>query len=262
MDAMAIRKDIAVIVSTHDVLSPVLSASEESSLAIALRARATNYPESDLFGTPVMRCMIVGRCGKLINSQYRKKLPLTLEIAAKSAAYMGAGNGKWKAGFAFDDAPNNNVTMFTDVNVTFTPASVRNKDWAAGLNWVDQYDRRSLYFPALKTVYDNDTSVLTSFFTMMAIVELNKVGERVRRRFSGNSKLTNAQLIERINAEVIAQTQGRFDDRFIIKPDAHFTAADLARGFSWTLAIQIYAPNMKTVGTLSIESYRIEDLAQ
>lgn len=256
------RKDTAVILSTHDVLGPELSSSEESALAIALRTRLQLYPESDFFGTPTMRGMIIGRSGKLIGSLYRKPLPLTLEIATKAAAYMGAGNGKWRAGASFDMAPLSEVTMFSDVNVSFTPASVRNKDWANGLNWVENYGRRSLYFPALKTVYDNDTSVLNSFFTMMACVELEKVGMRAHKRFSGVSSLTNAQLIERVNKYVVDNTVGRFDNRFVITPEAYFTQADIARGYSWTLPIKIYAPNMKTVMTLSIESYRIEDLAQ
>jgi len=260
MDFMAIRKDTAVVVSTHDVLGPVLSASQESALAVALRTRAQMYPESEFFGTATMRCMIVGRCGTLLNSQYRKKLPLTFEIATKAAKYMGASNGKWKSGFSFDTSPNNNINMFTDVNVTYTPATVRNKDWANGLVWVDNFDRKSLYFPALKTVYDNDTSVLNSFFTMMACVELEKIGERARRQYSGVSSLTNSQLVERVNEFVDAACLDKFDGRFVIKPDAYYTAADIARGYSWTLNIKIYAPNMKTVQTLQITSYRISDL--
>lgn len=257
---IAVRKDTAVVLSTHDVLSPRLSASQESALAIALRTRLQMYPESDYFGTSVARGMIVGRCGKLIGSQYRKDLPLALEIASKAATYMGAGNGKWRSGASFDQAPASEVTMFTDINVSFTPATVRNKDWANGLVWVESFTRRGLYFPALKTVCDNDTSVLNSFFTMMACVELEKVGERARRQFSGVSSLTNAQLIERVNQFVTDNTIGRFDGRFVIQPNTYFTAADVARGYSWTLAIKIYAPNMKTVMTLSIQSYRIEDL--
>ena len=54
---------------------------------------------------------------------------------------------------------------------------------------------------------------------------------------------------------------GKFDDRFVIVPDAYFTAADEARGYSWTLRIKLYAPSMKTVMSLSIEAYRIDDLA-
>jgi hypothetical protein len=258
---IAQRKDLAVILCCHDTSGRVLTAAEESSLAIALRTHLQMFPESDVFGTATMRGMIVGRSGTMLNSQYTKPLPLILEIATKAAKYMGASNGVWKPGFGFDSSPANHVTMFSDVNVSFTPATVRNKDWANGLVWVDAFDRLSLYFPAFKTVYDNDTSVLNSFFTMMACVELEKVGERARREFSGESTMTDAQLLAKVNNFVTQSTMGRFDGRFVIRPNAYLTAADIARGYSWSLAIKIYAPNMRTVQTLSIQSYRIGDLA-
>jgi hypothetical protein len=259
---IAVRKDTFVVLSTHDVLGLTLTASQESSLAIALKTRLQMFPESEYYGTAVMRGMVVGRSGRLLQSQYGKNLPLTLEIARKAASYMGAGNGRWKPGFAFDAAPLNNVSMFTDINVTFTPATVRNKDWDAGLNWVQSFGRRSYFFPALKTVYDNDTSVLNSFFTAMAIVELQKVGERAWRQFTGSANLTNAQLIERVKRFIVENTIGRFDERFVIEPDVYFTEADIARGYSWTTKIKIYAPSMKTVSVLSIEARRISDLEE
>jgi hypothetical protein len=259
---IAVRKDTFVVLSTHDVLGLTLTASQESSLAIALKTRLQLFPESEYYGTAVMRGMVVGRSGRLLQSQYGKNLPLTLEIARKAASYMGAGNGRWKPGFAFDAAPLNNVSMFTDINVTFTPATVRNKDWDAGLNWVQSFGRRSYFFPALKTVYDNDTSVLNSFFTAMAIVELQKVGERAWRQFTGSANLTNAQLIERVKRFIVENTIGRFDERFVIEPDVYFTEADIARGYSWTTKIKIYAPSMKTVSVLSIEARRISDLEE
>lgn len=257
---ISVRKDTAVVLSTHDVLGRKLTASEESSLAIALRTRLQMFPESDFFGTPVLRGVIVGRSGILIGSQYNKRLPLTIEIAAKAARYMGAGNGVWTPGFAFDEDPNNEITMFSDINIVFTPATVRNKDWDNGLIWVEASGRRTVYIPAMKTIYNNDTSILTSFFTMMACVELEKVGERARRKFSGNSKLTKAQLVQRVNDFINSAVASRFDDRFTIVPETYFTTADDARGYSWTTKIKIYGPNMRTVGTLIIESYRIEDL--
>lgn len=254
------RTDTAIILSTHDVLAPQLTADQESSMAVALRTRLQQFPESDYFGTATVRGVIIGRSGTLLNSNYGKPLPLTVEFAAKCATYMGASNGSWKSGAAFDQAPANQVTMFADVNVTFTPASVRNTDWSNGLVWVEQYSRRTLYWPAFKTVYDNDTSVLTSFFTMMGCVELEKVGDRARRQYSGTSQLTNEQLIERINQFVLDNTNQRFDGRFTIIPDTFFTAADTARGYSWTLNIKIYANNMKTVQTLQITAFRSSDL--
>ena len=259
---IAIRKDTAVGICCHDVTQPPLTASEESSLAVAIRTRLQLFPESDFYGTPTVRAIIVGRSGMMLNSQYNKHLPLILELAYNAAGYMGAGNGIWKSGAGFDSSPNNQVKLFAanTVNVKFTPAAVRNKDWANGLVWVDAFDIRSLYFPALKTVYNNDTSVLTSFFTMMAVVELEKVAERARRTYSGEAYMTDPQLVFNVNKFVNDNTLGRFDGRFVIRPNTYFTSADVKRGFSWTLDIAIYAPNMRTVATISVKSYRLSDL--
>lgn len=258
---IANRKDTFPILATHTTGEATLTVSEEQSIAIALRTRLQMYPESDYFGTPVMRGMVVNHSGKLRNSQYTGRLPLTAEIAIKSARYMGAGNGKWKNGANFDAAPGSILDYMFDVNVNSSAsASVRNKNWDIGLVWVQPYDRRSYFFPALKTVYDNDTSVLNSYLTALAICELNKVAAAAWREFSGVSHLTNLQLAQQVNQYVIDHTRNRFDDRFVIIPDTTFTDMDLLRGFSWTLPIKIYAPNMKTVMTTYIPAYRLDEL--
>lgn len=253
------RKDTFVVLSTHDVTQRALVASEEYSLAISLRTRLQAFNESDYFGTHVMRGMVIARSGRLRNSQYKKHLPLSLEIAIKSAKYMGAGNGRWKNGYAFDSAPGNIVTEMYDVNVSWTPAIVRNLNWAVGLNWVQNFDRRSLFFPALKTAYADDTSVLNSYFTAMAIAQLNKVAQAAWRNFTGSSGLTNAQLAKQVNDFITAQTINRFDNRFVIVPNAFFTTTDELQGFSWTVPISIYAPNMKTVMQTYVKAWRISD---
>lgn len=256
---IAIRKDTFVVLSTHEVGGMTLDASEENSLAIALRTRSQMYPESDYFGTPVMRALVMGRSGKLRSSQYTNRIPLSLEVAIKAARYMGGGDGRWKSGKNFDGAPGSIVTSTYDVNVTYTPAAARNRDWDAGLNWVQSYDRRSLFIPALKTVYNDDTSVLNSFITAMAIVEINKVCERAWRHFSGTSGLSNGVFVDRVNAFIDERLRGRFDGRFIIEPNTYFTDADIARGYSWTTAVKLYAPNMKTVMTTFVQAYRLDD---
>lgn len=258
---IAQRKDTFVVLATHVVGERDLTGAEEHSLAVALRTRLQMYPESDYFGTPVMRGMVVGRSAKLRNSLYTKRLPLTAEVAVKAARYMGAGNGRWKNGYNFDQAPGSVVDLMSDISITWVPAAVRNRNWDVGLNWVQAYDRRSYFFPALKTVYNDDTSVLNSFFTALAIGQLNKVSHAAWREFTGTSSLTNSQLAKRVNEFVVSRTQGRFDNRFIVEPDAFFTDMDLLRGFSFTLPIRIYAPSMKTVMTTYVQAYRIDDYA-
>jgi hypothetical protein len=255
------RKDTFVVLSPYVVGGPEMTASEEHSVGIALKTYLQMYPESDYFGTAVMRGMVVGRYGVLTNSQYRKKLPLTIQVAVMAAKMMGAADGKWKEGMVFDRYPNSEITMFENINVTYTPATVRNSDWELGLNWVQSFSRKSFFFPALKTIYDNDSSVLNSFFVAMAAVELQKVGERVWREYSGSVRLTNEQLVDRINAAVEAKTIGRFCDMFKIVPEAYLSAADETRGYSWTLPISLYANNMRTVMVLDVRARRMTDLA-
>lgn len=257
---IAVRKDTAVILSTHDTLGRTLTPSEESSLAIALRTRVQLYPESAIHGTHVVRGMVVGHSGVFMDSTYPKRLPLTLEIAKKAADYMGAGDGRWKSGLSFSAAPLSVVTSFKDVNATFKPDSVRNADWKNCLVIVQNFERRSVFFPALKTVYDDDTSVLNSFFTMMACVELEKVGYRSWLRFTGTDNKSNPVLKRDVEAFINDDVKDRFDNRFTIIPEVYFTQADTERGYSWSTRIKLYADNMKTVNTFELESYRSSDL--
>ncbi|EKD89712.1 MAG: Tail sheath [uncultured bacterium] len=255
------RKDTFTVLSTYAHNAPSITLSDQYSVGVALKTMIELYPESATFGTPVMRGMIVGGSGTLINSLYNSRVPLTYEIAYKAARYMGAKNGAWKNGFAFDRAPNSLVRNIKDIDVTWVPASTRNTLWGVGLNFVLNYKIRTQFFPALQTVYENDTSVLNSFFTAVAIAYLNKVSHAAWREFTGSISLTNAQLEEQVNNFVANIVKDKFDSKFIIVPNATVTELDNLRGFSWTLPISIYANNMKTVMQTFVEAYRISDLS-
>lgn len=258
------RKDVMVILSTQDVTSEGYrqnTAEEESSMAIALRAAARMYPESEVFGTPVCRALVIGHSGHLINSQYRALVPLTIELADKASRFMGAGNGVWNRDRGFDTAPYNQITMFKDVNCAYKPQNVYDKDWDSGLVWVQNFDRRSLFFPAVQTVYDDSTSVLNSAINAFIVVEIEKVAERAWRRLTGTSKLTRDQFIERSDALIEELTAGRFDDRVIVQPRTYFTDFDEALGYSWSCDIELYLNNMMTVGTYTIIARRRSDFA-
>lgn len=260
-NSIAVRKDTVTVLGTYTTDGPTHSSADEYSIAIALRTRLRMFPESDYFGTPCMRGVIVGRSGTLRNNLYKKRLPLTAELLIKSARYMGASNGSWKNGFNFDRAPGSIVEFMTDLSITWVPSTIRNQYWDIGLNWLQRYDRSSFFFPAIKTVYSEEGSVLNNYLTICAIGQLNKIAHKAWREFSGSQTLTNAQLIDRVNSFVTANTIKRFDEVFVIIPNAHMTDMDLNRGYSWTLPIKIGSPMMKTVMTTYVQAYRIEDLA-
>lgn len=255
------RKDTFVVLSTiaHDNVSQDLSS--QYSVGVALKTMLELYPESSAFGTPVMRGMISIGSGKLVASNYDKRVPLTYEIAKKAASYMGAANGAWKSGFAFDHAPNSIVTELKDIDITWVPASTRNNLWTVGLNFVLNYKPRTQFFPALKTVYENDTSVLNSFFTAVAISYLTKVIHASWREFTGSISFTNAQLEEAVNTFIAAAVKDKFDGKFVVVPNATVTELDNLRGFSWTTEVKIYANGMKTVCSAFISARRMSDLS-
>lgn len=263
MTILGRRPDMWLVLSTQDISQPQNNSADESAMAVALSTALRVYPESEIYGTGVCRALVVGQSGTLIDdSGYAGLLPLTIELADRCANYMGAGNGVWAPGQGFDISPNNQIVMFNalSVNAVFKGAAVRNKDWDNNLVWAQRFDRSSLFWPAVQTVYDNDTSVLNGPITMFAAVELTKVCFRVWSELTGRSDLTEEQLIERSNLRIQTLTNGRFDNRFVIEPDTFFTEDDSQRGYSWHTKINLYANNMRTVGTYTITSHRMSDL--
>lgn len=257
---MGLRKGTITITSTQDVSEDQNTVAEESSMAIALRTAARMYPESHIFGTATCRALVVGHSGYLVNSNYTGLVPMTIDLAIKSAKYMGASDGIFKTEESFDSGANKLVSSLKDVNCAYKSQRIRNKDWAAGLVWVQNYDRRSLFYPQFQTVYDNDTSINNSYFNVSIAAELEMVAERVWRDLTGDSKLTVAQFIQKSNDLIEAQTVGRFDDRVVIVPETFQTPDDSTRGYSWSCNIIMYGNNMKTVGSFTIVSRRREDL--
>lgn len=253
------RKDTFVMLTPTEFGQRALTPSEEYSLSAALQSRLALFPESTYFGTEVFRGLIQGCAGKVRNSQIVERMPLTYELGVKSAKYMGAANGAWKNGHNPDGYPGSLIEEQYDLTIPWTPDDVRNRNWDAGLNFVIRYDRSSFVFPAMKTVYGDDTSVLTSYLTACAIIYLNKIAHKAHRTFTGISGLTAAQFTQRVNDFIVEQVKDKFDGRFIIVPRASFTSLDEVRNYSWTLPIDLYAPGMKTVMTTYVVARRIED---
>jgi len=257
---MSLRKDVWTVLSTQDVNEDLNSRSDESSITVALRTAALQFPESEYYGTKTCRAIIVGHGGTLIDDAVTRQAPMTIDLAKKVADYMGSNNAVLVNGKAFDQFPNNLVSNLRDVNIPYKNAKVRNTDWSNGLTWVQQFDATRLFYPAMQTVYEDDTSVLNSLITMAIAAYCEKIVVQTWKRLTGRSDLTKDQFIERSNLDIADAVKNRFDDRVTIVPDTYFSADDDARGYSWSCKVNIYANVMKTVGTYTLVTRRLEDL--
>lgn len=258
---IGLRKDIVTVLSTQDVNEDLNNRTEESSIAVALRSAALQYPESEYYGTKTCRAVIVGHGGTLIDDTITRQAPMTIDLAKKVATYMGSSNAVLVSGSAFDQYPNNVVTSLRDVNIPYKPTNVRNTDWNNGLVWVQTFDATRLFYPGIQTVYEDDTSVLNGLITVMIAAYCEKIVVQAWKQLTGRGDLTNEQFITRSNLIIADAVKNRFDDRVVIEPDTYFTADDEQRGFSWSCRVNLYANVMKTVGTYTIVTRRREELA-
>lgn len=276
-ELMRARKDIAVTAATHYVadyepgrkltrVSTVregvvpLSREEEVGAVRTLWTSLTRYPESEVYGTKSCRANIIMQCGTIIGSDYKGLVPLTYELAIKRARFMGDRNGAMRSGYGYDQPEMKKLQFMKEVNNTFVPYVQRERNWTHGATWAQFFDRRTMFFPAVRTVYKDETSVLISDINMHIAVDLEKVCFRVWRHLVGNTKLTNAQFIEESDRKIIEETDGRYDARTVIKPETYYTKGDEQRGYSWNCKIHAYLNNMKTVGVFTVVTHRQEDL--
>lgn len=250
------RHDAYVVISTQDVGASLNTASEESSIAVALRAHFRSLPESEYYGTSTCRVVIMGHAGKKLDSVFSGNLPFTVAFANKCAEYMGSADGRMVTEKAFDSNPGNIVSGFIRHNATFKPENARNRDWANGLVFAQNFDRQYIFWPGIQTIYDDNTSILNTFFNMAIGCNLTRVGERSWRIHTGDSQKTNLQFLKSVDDYIVEQTTGRYDNRVDITPKSQFTKADEQRGYSWHTDITMAGQGMKTVETLTIIAER------
>lgn len=254
------RPDTNFILSTYIHGSLPLTKTQESDIAGALYARIALTPESDFFGTPALRGAIIGGSLKIRDKKWRHRVAMSIDFATKVTSAMGAPTGRWDTGVMPDVYPNNKITFGYDISIPYLPLSAKHALWKVGLVWAIPDDRESYLYPHNKTVYNDDTSVLTSFINMFCVCDLNKITNMAWRRTTGNASLTDSELLTQVNRLVDDKVAYRYGGRFVIIPDAQYTKRDRLRGYSWILPIKVYMNNMKTVQVSYIEVYRMSDL--
>lgn len=259
---ISLRKDTALMLSVHDdsIGTKKTTLSEKRAIALALGNRLKLAPESTAFGTGVCRGMVIGFNGELRDGSSENPVPGTYWLMNKAAKMMGKSTGVWDRSLIFDKAPGNIIEDLINIDPVFIPAGIKPTLWDEGLVWASPYDRESFYVPALQTVYDNDTSVLNSYFPMMALCTLNKIAAATHREFSGTTDLTNAEFTKAVETFVQNKANGIFQDIVKVTAEATIDTKDELRGYSWHLTFKLYGGVMKTVMTAQTQVYRFSDL--
>lgn len=263
MNVLAARRDLKCVFTTYveaDGRAPTLS--EELSRGQVLETRLQAFPESTLYGTGVCRGEIIYQTGQLMGGGYSKPVPQLIDYAVKWAKFAGAGTGILRDGADIDQDPNNRVTEVKNLNVPYFNARAQSTAWSSGGTYSLTYDTRSNYYPCIRSVYSDETSVLLSPITVNIACDLARMITRVHAKFSGNAKLTKEQLRERSDREILRLTNDRYAGRVTVIPETYFTPDDDNNGFSWHCKVRLYANNPRTTMFFELETYRTEALGE
>ena len=257
INIISIRKDTMVCLGTHTVDgSNPLPTSKARAVATALEARLKLNPESTYYGTSVARGIIVLGAGELSTEETGVTYPLTYDLMVKTARFAGAGNGKWKREYLFDHGENAVIRTMKNIVPEFIPTTMRPVLWNANTIYPQRYDRENYFFPALQTVFANDTSVLNNYFTILALCDVTKVGFDVWKNFTGVISLTESEFKEQVESYATQLLSGKYARIINVTPECRITDADKARGYSYQLIFKLSANNMKTVCIYTTEVYR------
>lgn len=236
--------------------TPKQSAADELAVAAALNNAIALYPESIVYGTQACRAVIMSQSGRVRNSTYKQRLPLTVDLALKVARYMGAANGKWDSRWAFDEDSGNTVEGFYDVTDPWVTDRVKDLRWGSNLISAEYRNTKDLFYPAFQTSYNDSSSVFNSLFVVLAATQLTKIANHAWTRLVGNTRLKPQAFLDKSDQMITEKANGLFDDRFTITVSTVFTKADEERGYSWTTNIDIKSNVMKLVNSFTLSGQR------
>lgn len=268
MQFIALRKDTVLVLSTHEARlgTKHASLSQTRAIGVSLKTRFKLTPESTYYNTPVARGMIVAGSALLRDGSTSDRVPITYEIMIKTSKLMGGKEGVWDTNMLFDrvyDDINNSgskLQYMVDVEPKHIPASVKPVLWSNGIVWAQPFDLSSYHFPGLQTVYDNDTSVLNSFFTAMALSVVTRKNAEAWRRFTGSTDMTDGEFTDMVETWLRNSTANIFGNMFYVTHDVYLTDNDKLRGYSWRQVSTLYGNNMKSKTVYTTQVARKSDL--
>ena len=259
---MSTRKDRYVVMTTHVAGEAKQTAAEENARLAMIVGAVRLYPDSTYWNTANFRAVAVKGSMKLIESyaMYDHRVPVSFELMMMDARWRGGMNGKQLPVYDLTEGENNYLSYGTDYSNPWTPYRVRNAAWSSGGMWAEKDERGRYYFPAIRTIFGDDTSTLLNFRVMVAHVELNKIGAEMRRRFTGKD-WSEARFKDEIENWFYTQIgDNKFGGKLKVEGECIFTAIDTEKGFAWHFVARVYGDNIKTVQTFYSENYRMADL--
>jgi len=236
LNMLDLRDNFKIDLSTQDVSLPLNTKAQDMSAGQTLSFAAQAHPESVINGVGCTRVGVYAHAGKLVvGSAYTGNVPFTLNRLVQRREYDG---GTYITGSA-GGLPNSEVTLFRKANWTADAESVRKLAWAQSLNVVMHASRTVMFYPDIRTVYPNDTSLLSSDEVSDRIIYMMKICRGIWAKYSGVRRPATKlfPLIERdIDNEINTAMNG---DNIQVASTVFQTAGDANLGYATSVNLAI-----------------------
>jgi len=209
---------------------------------LTLRNYGILQRESVAMGTEGCRTSVWAQGGKLIADPTNRWYPTSVWDAYVHAKFMNRQSIQEVP----EGLPNSAVTLFSELNWVPSSEAVKEVLWNSGLNYTQYYDMSRQHFPAIRTVYNNDTSVLTNNTFIDAVVFAKQAARARWHQYSGMAT-PFAQLSAAINRDVTADIQRIFNGRYEFDVTVYQTAEDQRLGFVARILLNVTSPGTNRV---------------
>lgn len=252
--SLSVRRDIKLRLSTQDASLPPNTKDEDQSTGASLRGALLLHPESTVFGTPCMRASVIQHSGVLNDYPNLKfSVPASLDILVKicQAYARNYVTGELKG------RPNSEVTMFKSVN--WTPVSDDHKQlsWDTGLTYLQYGDTNVLFWPDLRSIYPIDNSLLSDDIFVDHLVYIMHIVQQKWTVYTGRS-MDFALLRDDISMDIDKAINYAFNGSVPSTTNVYQTALDAARGYAWTVEVNVRGNMPNRVWNVIIPVNRVE----
>lgn len=257
---LGVKEDLKIILATQDASQPLFTIEESASIGVALRARAILQPESTYFGTPCCRAEIFGQAGYLNDTTYKKIVPATLWQLMKNSQYQ---SGQVITGEPKGD-PKSVIDIFKMYDpkqdgtkvpwVPYDPA-IRQMLWDNAINYFEYADMTTLFYADVRTVYTNDTSLLSDSTFTDAICIAKHIMRRIWAKYSGVTT-RNEILFPQIEKEINRACYTAFNGMFTMQATVFQTESEVNNGDQYHITGILSGTNPKRTATADIIARR------
>lgn len=191
-----LRDNLKIDISTQDISLPANTKAEDISAGQTLAFRAQMHPESVIAGVGCTRVGIYAHAAPLINgAPFGGIIPFNLNRLIQRRDLDGGTYVKGSSG----GLPNSQVTIFRKPNWVADDTTSQALSWSNAINTVRHADRITIFYPSLRTVYPNDTSLLSDDEVSDRIIYMFKICRKIWAKYAGVRKAAKKlyPLIER-----------------------------------------------------------------